>query len=101
MTTVIETMRPGLRFPIVDSDAAAAWVAEGDTISETDPTLGEVVVTPYGLKALTTVSNELVADSAANAKAAGVVGDGLVRSFARALDSANHSGRDRVGHRRR
>jgi HK97 family phage major capsid protein len=88
MTTVIETLRPSLRFPIVDADAAASWVVEGDTISETDPTLGEVVVSPFGLKALTTVSNELIADSAANAEAAGVVGDGLVRSFARALDSA-------------
>ena len=88
MTTVIETMRPSLRFPIVDADAAASWVVEGASISETDPTLGEVVVTPFGLKALTTVSNELIADSAANAEAAGVVGDGLVRSFARALDSA-------------
>ncbi|MFZ0712628.1 phage major capsid protein, partial [Mycobacterium sp.] len=80
--------RPSLRFPIVDADAAASWVVEGSNISETDPTLGEVVVTPFGLKALTTVSNELIADSAANAEAAGVVGDGLVRSFARALDSA-------------
>src|SRR5277367_4439765 len=88
MTTVIESMRPSLRFPVVDSDAAAAWTVEGDEISETDPTLGEVVVTPLALKALTTVSNELIADSAANAEAAGVVGDGLVRSFARALDSA-------------
>jgi HK97 family phage major capsid protein len=67
---------------------AASWVVEGDVISETDPTLGELVVTPMGLKALTTVSNELIADSAANAEAAGVVGDGLVRSFARAIDSA-------------
>lgn len=88
MTTVIETMRPSLRFPVVDADAAATWTVEGDTIGETDPTLGEVVVTPLGLKALTTVSNELIADSAANAEAAGVVGDGLVRSFARALDSS-------------
>jgi HK97 family phage major capsid protein len=48
MTTVIETLRPSVRFPIVDADAAASWVVEGDTISETDPTLGEVVVTPFG-----------------------------------------------------
>ena len=90
-STVIETMRPSLRFPVVDVDAAAAWVVEGDTISETDPTLGETVVTPLALKAITTISNELIADSAANAQAAGVVGDGLVRSFARALDSAYFS----------
>lgn len=57
-------------------------------ISETDPTIGEVSVSPLGLKAITTLSNELIADSAENAQAAAVVGDGLVRSFARALDSA-------------
>jgi HK97 family phage major capsid protein len=90
-STVIETLRPSLRFPVVDQDAAAAWVVEGNEIEETDPTLGETVVTPLALKALTTISNELVADSAANAQAAGVVGDGLVRSFARALDSAYFS----------
>ena len=46
VSTVIETNRPSLRFPIVDTDAAASWVAEGDGSSETDPGLGECVVTP-------------------------------------------------------
>jgi HK97 family phage major capsid protein len=88
VSTVIETMRPSLRFPIVDTDAAAAWVAEGSDITETDPTLGETVVTPTKVAAIVKVSNELIADSAENAQAAGVVGDGLVRQFARAIDKA-------------
>ncbi|MBO0879047.1 MAG: phage major capsid protein [Mycobacterium sp.] len=39
VSTVIETMRPSLRFPVVDSDAAAIWVAEGAKIDESDPGL--------------------------------------------------------------
>jgi HK97 family phage major capsid protein len=88
VSTVIETTRPSLRFPVVQSDAAAAWLAEGDDITETDPDLGELSVTPTKVGALVKVSNELIADSADNAQAAGVVGDGLVRQFARTIDLA-------------
>jgi HK97 family phage major capsid protein len=88
VSTVIETMRPSLRFPIVESDAAASWLAEGDDITESDPGIGELVVTPTKVGALVKISNELIADSAENAQAAGVVGDGLVRQFARTLDLA-------------
>ena len=66
----------------------AAWVAEAGDITESDPTIGELVVTPNKLAALTKVSNELIADSAENAQAAAVVADGLVRSFARSVDLA-------------
>lgn len=88
VSTVIESMRPSLRFPVVQSDAAAAWLAEGDDITETDPSLGEVTVTPTKVGAIVKISNELIADSAENAQAAGVVGDGLVRQFARTIDLA-------------
>jgi HK97 family phage major capsid protein len=74
-------------FPVVDSNAAASWLAEGDDITETDPGLGECVVTPNKVTALTQISNELIADSADNTQASGVVGDGLVRQFARTIDS--------------
>lgn len=57
-------------------------------IDESDPGLGETVVAPSKLAALTQISNELIADSADNAEVAGVVGDGLVRAFARSLDKA-------------
>ena len=88
VSTVIETLRPSLRFPIVDADAGAAWTQEGEEINETDPGVGELPVTPSALKALVKVSNELIADSSDNAQAAAVVGDGLVRQFARTLDNA-------------
>jgi hypothetical protein len=53
------------------------WVAHGETVA---------------FKALSTVSNELVADSATNAQAAAVIGDGLVRQFARKIDLAFYGG---------
>jgi HK97 family phage major capsid protein len=87
-STVVETLRPSYRFPLVISDATAELVDEGAEIPESDADIGEVNVVPVAFKALTTVSNELIADSAENAQAAGVIGDGLVRQFARKLDAA-------------
>jgi HK97 family phage major capsid protein len=88
VSTVIETLRHDLRFPIVENDAAAAWVVEADDINVSSPGIGELTVTPSKVAALTKVSNELIADSAENAQAAAVVGDGLVRQFARTIDQA-------------
>jgi HK97 family phage major capsid protein len=61
--TVIETERDELHIPRLTADAAAAWVAEGATISATDPTLNETLATPRKLAVLTQASNELIADS--------------------------------------
>jgi HK97 family phage major capsid protein len=58
VSTVIESLRPSLRFPVVQSDAAAAWLAEGDDITETDPSLGELAVTPTKVGAIVKISNE-------------------------------------------
>jgi HK97 family phage major capsid protein len=87
-TTVLETIRPSVRFPVVVTDASAELVDEGAEIDETDADIAELNVVPVAFKALTRCSNELIADSAVNAQAAAVIGDGLVRSFARALDLA-------------
>jgi HK97 family phage major capsid protein len=70
----------------VQLDAAANWLAEAADITETDPTIGEEVVTPLKVGALTKVSNELANDS--SPAATSVVGDGLVRSIARKVDLA-------------
>ena len=82
----METASPKFRLPVVDLDAASTWLAEGADITETDPTIGEEVVTPMKCGALTKVSNELANDSSPAATA--VVGDGLTRSIARQLDVA-------------
>jgi len=82
--TQVETASPKFRLPVVDLDAASTWLAEGADITETDPTIGEEVVTAMKLGALTKVSNELANDS--SPAATQVVGDGLTRSIARQLD---------------
>ncbi len=87
-STVVQTVHPSMRFPIVVTDAVAQWVPEGTWIPDSTPDVSELVVTPSGLKALVSVSNELISDSAANATASGVDADGLVRKFARSVDSA-------------
>ncbi|HZE17653.1 MAG TPA: phage major capsid protein, partial [Mycobacterium sp.] len=79
--TEIQTISPKVRLPVVELDGTAAWTAEGDDIDTSDATIGEEVVTPMALKALTKVSKELAADSSPAATT--VVGDGLVRSIAR------------------
>jgi HK97 family phage major capsid protein len=84
--TQVETLSPKFRLPVVDVDAASTWLAEGADITETDPTIGEEVVTAMKLGALTKVSNELANDS--SPAATQVVGDGLTRSIARQLDVA-------------
>jgi len=87
-STNVATIRPSYRFPIIAADAAAQWVPEGTFIPESQPTVDELVVTPVKVAALVSVTNELIADSAENATATGVVADGLVRKFARTLDLA-------------
>ena len=86
VATVVRTGSASTRFPIVVTDAQNAWVAEGAEIPVTDPDLDELVVTPSGLKGLTVVSNELMADS--DPAALQVVGDGLVRDLRTKLDAA-------------
>lgn len=86
VATQVQTASPTFRLPVVDLDAAAAWTAEGDDITPTDPTIGEETVTPTAVKALVKISNELANDSSPAATT--VVGDGLTRSIARKLDAA-------------
>jgi HK97 family phage major capsid protein len=86
VSTEVTTASPKFRLPVVQLDAAANWLAEAADITETDPTIGEEVVTPQKVGALTKVSNELANDS--SPAATSVVGDGLVRSIARKVDLA-------------
>ncbi|MEJ7742083.1 MAG: phage major capsid protein [Nocardioidaceae bacterium] len=66
------------------ADPTAAWVAEGDEIPISDPTLAELTVTPAKVAGLTIVSRELADDS--DPAAAYVVGAGLARDIARRVD---------------
>ena len=50
--------------PRVTANQSAAWVAEGGTISASDPTIGSVTLGAYKLASLTLLSSELAADAA-------------------------------------
>lgn len=86
ISTVVSTSSHNLRIPVVATDPAAAWTAEGAEIAVSDPVLTEVNVTPSKLAGLVVVSNELAADS--SPAALQVVGDGLVRDLRRKTDAA-------------
>lgn len=86
ISNIVMTDTNTTRFPIVVSDAASGWTAEGAEITVSDPDLDELEVTPKKLAALVVVSNELLADS--NPSAATVVGDSIVRDLAQKLDRA-------------
>lgn len=85
-STVITTGATRTHIPLVTGDPTAAWVAEGDEIGASDPTVDDIVVTPAKVAGLTIITNELAADT--SPQAAGIVGDGLSRDIARKIDLA-------------
>lgn len=52
-----------VRFPIIEKDAAANWVDEGEQITATEPTLSEVEVNTRKVAALTIITNEFKNDT--------------------------------------
>jgi HK97 family phage major capsid protein len=90
IATTVTTPSTEYHIPLVTADPTASWVAEGQEISPSDPTLQELVVTPPKVAGLTIISRELANDS--NPAAAQVVGDGLARDIARRIDQAAFAG---------
>ncbi|MGV0720558.1 phage major capsid protein [Mycolicibacterium elephantis] len=86
VSTVVQTSTNSVRFPIVVTDPATGWTAEGAEINVSDPVLDELEVVPKKLAGLTVVSSELFTDS--DPAALDVVGDGLVRDLSVKLDAA-------------
>lgn len=86
VSTTVTTVSHEFHLPVVNVDAAASWVAEGQEITPSDPTLSEITVVPAKVAGLTVISSELAADS--SPAAAQVVGDGLARSIAAQIDAA-------------
>ena len=86
VATVLRTDASFVRFPVVQTDPTAAWVAEGAEIPVSDLTTDEVNVEPKKVAGLTVVTSELAEDSSPEAQA--VVGAGLARDIARKLDDA-------------
>src|SRR4051794_39091099 len=67
VATVVNTGSRDFRIPVVDTDAAAAWVPEGNDITLTDPTVTEEVVRPLKVAALVKLSSELADDASEEA----------------------------------
>lgn len=84
--TVVTTEATRTKIPRVTSDPSASWVAEGDEIGTSDPTVDDITVTPEKLAGLVVISNEAAGDT--SPAAAGMIGDGLARDIARKLDAA-------------
>ncbi|QTI67653.1 phage major capsid protein [Gordonia polyisoprenivorans] len=74
-----------LRIPRV-ADGSAAWTSEGAEIGVSDATISEVVAPAKAIKALTFLSNELVADG--NPNTLELIGNAAARQIAAELDKA-------------
>ena len=83
---VIRTTAAQFRIPVVATDAAAGWTAEGAEIAPSDAVLAEAVVNFGKLAGLSIVSNEMLADAVP--QIAQVIGDGLARDISMKLDVA-------------
>lgn len=84
--TVVQTASETIRFPKLTADPAVAWYAENSTISLTDPTTDEIVITPKKVAGRTQISNEAAADT--NPAVAEQTGKALARSIAKGVDKA-------------
>jgi HK97 family phage major capsid protein len=83
---VLQIIQSEISMPIVDAPPAASWVAEGAEISNTDPTVSEVVVRPSKLAVLSTFSREALQDDTTGSLAAAeVVGGGMAASIDAAM----------------
>lgn len=86
VASVVTTTSHEYRVPIVEGDAGAAWVAEGNEIVASDADFDELVVRPQKVAGLSIISRELAEDSAPSAQQ--LVGEGLAQSIAAKVDAA-------------
>lgn len=85
-TTVVQTDKVGITFPVWESDPAVNWLAELATITATDGATGGVPVIPSKVGGITRLSNELADDS--SPEVAELAIGGLVNQIAHAIDTA-------------
>lgn len=85
-STVVQTDKVGMTFPIWESDPAVNWLAELATITATDGSTGGVTVIPSKVGGITRLSNELADDS--SPEVAELAVGGLVNQIAHAVDTA-------------
>jgi HK97 family phage major capsid protein len=88
--TRIDTIFRAVHVPRVKTDGAAGWFAELETINVGDPTGDELLLTPKKVAAITTLSQEVVADSQPSVIDA--VGTAMTRAVALQADAGILSG---------
>ncbi|MCU1697857.1 MAG: Phage capsid protein [Mycobacterium sp.] len=84
--TTVTTDKVTINFPKWVADPAVSWLAELATITATDGSTGEVVVTPKKVGGITRVSRELAGDS--SPAIGDIVGGALANQVGRSLDAA-------------
>jgi HK97 family phage major capsid protein len=86
---VLQITQSEISMPIVDAPPAASWVAEGAEITNSDPTVREVVVRPSKLAVLSTFSREALQDDQTGSLAAAeIIGGGMATSIDAAMFTA-------------
>ncbi|KUI13386.1 hypothetical protein AU192_24710, partial [Mycobacterium lehmannii] len=85
-STVVRTASHSYRIPLLTGDPDVSWTPESAEIPVDEADFDELEVTPKKCAGLTVVSNELIADS--SPEATNVIGQRLVQSLKRKVDSA-------------
>jgi HK97 family phage major capsid protein len=83
--TRIDTIYRAVHVPRVKTDGAAGWYGEVETLTAGEPTGDELLLTPKKVAAITTLSQEVVADSQPSVIDA--VGTAMTRAVALAADA--------------
>lgn len=86
VSTTITTSLHSYRAPLEKSGGTAQWVAEGEEIPLSKPTLDEIAIIPTKVAGLRSMSRELVEDSDPSAQE--LVGRDLARSLVEQVDTA-------------
>jgi HK97 family phage major capsid protein len=86
VSTTVRSLTQRVEIPVITEDADAGWYAEGAEITADDPAFTTISVVPRKLAGITAISNETIAS--ANANAATMVLNSLVRDISQKLDAA-------------
>jgi HK97 family phage major capsid protein len=86
VSTTFRSQSSRVEVPVIASDPAVGWIAEGAEITSVDPTFTTISVIPKKLAGVTAITNEMIASGSRDAVT--LVMDSLVRDFSHKLDAA-------------
>ena len=91
VTTIVQTTSDSVSFPKIVSASDAAWTGEGEAFTNHNIEFDQVEVTPKKVGAISTVTNETLADVQAGGGMASMLVDSLTRKIVAAIDAAMFS----------